>query len=146
MGAWTGLGALMLVAVWLPAAAQVYRWVDEKGQVHYSQTPPKSGKSQAVAPSASPAGEGNAGVSAISEYAQQGDKARTRQDQERAKAAQDKERQVARCKSARSQAAFHQQDGVLYSVDENGERRFYNDSERAAKRAEADAQVARECR
>ena len=35
--------ALILATAALPAAAQTYKWVDEKGQVNYSNTPPPSG-------------------------------------------------------------------------------------------------------
>lgn len=34
----------------LSAAAQAYRWVDEKGQVHYSQVPPPGRSAQPVGP------------------------------------------------------------------------------------------------
>lgn len=34
------LVAALLLAAALPAAAQQYRWVDEKGRVHYTDTPP----------------------------------------------------------------------------------------------------------
>jgi hypothetical protein len=34
----------------LAAGAQAYRWVDEKGQVHYSQVPPPGRSAQAVGP------------------------------------------------------------------------------------------------
>lgn len=42
------LAALLMLA--LPVAAQTYRWVDDKGQVHYSQFPPKQGTYGTVAP------------------------------------------------------------------------------------------------
>lgn len=52
--------AVALVAA-LPALApaQMYKWVDEKGVTHYSETPPPSGKGQTVPikPRASPAPE-----------------------------------------------------------------------------------------
>jgi len=37
------LAFLVLLAGWQLAVAQVYRWVDGKGTVHYSGTPPPSG-------------------------------------------------------------------------------------------------------
>ena len=36
------LGVLMLVATGTLAAAELYRWVDEKGNVEYRDTPPPS--------------------------------------------------------------------------------------------------------
>jgi hypothetical protein len=44
------LPALILALAALPAQAQVYKWVDARGQVNYSNAPPASvaGKAQAV--------------------------------------------------------------------------------------------------
>jgi hypothetical protein len=39
--------ASLLLAAW-PAAAQMYKWVDEKGVTHYSETPPADGKGTKV--------------------------------------------------------------------------------------------------
>jgi hypothetical protein len=47
------LARLLFVALALlplSAGAQAYRWVDEKGQVHYSQVPPPGRSAQAVGP------------------------------------------------------------------------------------------------
>lgn len=44
---------ILLLAIAAPAAAQVYRWVDEKGTVHYSNSPPPAGvKATVVDPDA----------------------------------------------------------------------------------------------
>jgi len=50
-----------LVAALLPAVAvaQAYRWVDDKGQVHYSQVPPPGKNAQPVGPAAPPAAAPN---------------------------------------------------------------------------------------
>ncbi len=42
---------LLLFLLPLAAAAQVYKWVDEQGQTHYSQQPPVEQKSQQINPS-----------------------------------------------------------------------------------------------
>jgi hypothetical protein len=46
--------ALALAATPLLAAAEVYRWVDDRGQVHYSQTPPKGLDAEPVGPATAP--------------------------------------------------------------------------------------------
>jgi hypothetical protein len=50
--------AVVLYGVPVLAAAQVYRWVDDRGQVHYSQTPPPGRTAQQIGapppPQASP--------------------------------------------------------------------------------------------
>src|SRR5262245_35593088 len=44
------LPALILALAAVPAQAEVFKWIDEKGQVHYSNAPPPSvaGKAQVV--------------------------------------------------------------------------------------------------
>lgn len=46
--------AVLLAAAPLLAAAQVYRWVDDRGQVHYSQVPPPGRDVQPVGPAPPP--------------------------------------------------------------------------------------------
>ena len=41
---------ILLAAAPLLAAAQAYRWVDDRGQVHYSQVPPPGRDAQPVGP------------------------------------------------------------------------------------------------
>jgi hypothetical protein len=45
--------ALLLCAAPLLASAQIYRWVDANGQVHFSQNPPSSGPYKDVTPASS---------------------------------------------------------------------------------------------
>ncbi len=45
----------LLCFITLSAPATIYRWVDENGQVVYSQTPPPSGRAETVAPPPPPA-------------------------------------------------------------------------------------------
>ncbi|MDB5985571.1 MAG: hypothetical protein JWR16_624 [Nevskia sp.] len=44
---------LLLCCAPLLASAQIYRWVDSSGQVHFSQNPPASGAYKNVTPAAS---------------------------------------------------------------------------------------------
>jgi hypothetical protein len=46
--------AIVLAAAPLLAAAQVYRWVDDRGQVHYSQVPPPGRDAQPIGPPPAP--------------------------------------------------------------------------------------------
>jgi hypothetical protein len=40
--------SLMLVLAMTPGGAAVYRWVDDKGVTHYSETPPPDKKAKEV--------------------------------------------------------------------------------------------------
>ena len=42
--------ALLLCSLPLAASAQIYKWTDANGQVHFSQNPPKVGEYQDVTP------------------------------------------------------------------------------------------------
>lgn len=42
--------ALLLCSLPLAASAQIYKWTDANGQVHFSQNPPKEGNFQDVTP------------------------------------------------------------------------------------------------
>ncbi|HEY8622319.1 MAG TPA: DUF4124 domain-containing protein, partial [Casimicrobiaceae bacterium] len=46
--------ALLLALVVPVASAQVYKWVDEKGRVHYGEKAPAGSKPSAVKPPAAP--------------------------------------------------------------------------------------------
>lgn len=52
---------LLSIAICLPgmALAQVYRWVDPQGQVHYTQTPPRGQNAAIVAPPPPPSASPN---------------------------------------------------------------------------------------
>ncbi|MCI0749902.1 MAG: DUF4124 domain-containing protein, partial [Nevskiales bacterium] len=49
-------GLVLFLLAFLPfvCAAQIYRWVDGKGQVHYTQTPPKDRSYEQVGPAPPP--------------------------------------------------------------------------------------------
>jgi hypothetical protein len=39
-GYWLNLGLLLIITLWLvPALAGVYKWTDEQGNVHYTDSP-----------------------------------------------------------------------------------------------------------
>jgi hypothetical protein len=46
--------ALLLLSLPLTAAAQIYKWTDANGQVHYSQNPPAQGNYKDVSPDLPP--------------------------------------------------------------------------------------------
>jgi len=50
---------LIVAMLPLAAGAQVYRWVDDRGQVHYSQVPPKGRDAQPVGAAPPPAASPN---------------------------------------------------------------------------------------
>lgn len=90
----TLLLAALIVAAPFPALAEIYRWVDAQGRVHYTQTPPPDRPAETVRPAAPPAGGGDNG---LKQYAEQLDKSRSEQEGKRAEADVAKRQQAARC-------------------------------------------------
>jgi hypothetical protein len=134
----------LLLALAVPAAsAQVYKWVDEKGRVHYGEKPPPGSKSSAVKP---PAAAPNAPAKSPDLQSQELDfrgRQIKRKDDE-ARQAHDAANREAICNNAKERLALAEQ-AVLFRL-EKGERVFFSD---AAQKAEIEARraaVARYCR
>jgi len=120
----------------LGAHAQVYKWVDEKGRTHYSETPPPDSKSAtkvdtgpAVAPAT--AGKDNWKQKEMdskrrSIETQQADEAARR------RAANDEQVQKGRCRSAQRDLQILEMQAPIYHVNERGEKVYLEDRERPA--------------
>jgi len=89
--------AALIAAAPFPAPAEIYRWVDEQGRVHYTQTPPPDRPAATVRPAAPPAGGGDNG---LKQYAEQLDKRRGELQKQQAEAAAAKQQRAARCAEA----------------------------------------------
>jgi len=90
----TLLLAVLIVAAPFPVLAEIYRWVDAQGRVHYTQTPPPARPAETVRPAAPPAGGGDNG---LKQYAEQLDKQRMEQQKQQAEAETEKQQRAARC-------------------------------------------------
>jgi hypothetical protein len=132
-----------------PAAAQtMYKWVDEKGVTHFSETPPPGDRKAAkVTPKVTPSGNPSA-------YDPQGWKAREAeskklrvdrglQDQSNAK---DRERRAAACDRARSRIAFLQNTHRIHRDNPDGTRTFLDDAQREVEIERSREAAAEYCR
>ena len=140
---------LLLCALALPSAfaQQMYKWVDEKGVTHYSETPPPEGAKGAakievktVTPNRAPSDNWREREAQSKERrAKQGiqdEQARMKEDSQRAN----------NCRRAQRQADTMNHPGGVYRLDEKGERVFMEDKERSAKLEEAREDIAKYCR
>lgn len=96
--------ALLLILLPVLASAEMYRWVDKDGLVHYTQTPPAGFDAKAIAPAPPPSA--NPGVESIRKFDQSavkaaGDSAKKQDDAERLRVEQE-----AACKQAQERIAF----------------------------------------
>jgi len=124
--------ALLLFAT--TSLAQVYKWVDEDGQIHFSQFPPNEAEQTEQV-------DINVGTSASTEEAKkrlQEQRERLLKDsierglseEERMRAMADAEDQQKRCEQAREQLTTLQTGGRVFTSNEAGERNYLDEKKR----------------
>ena len=132
-----GFAVLLCVCGLLAAPAalasnDLYKWVDEKGVVHYSDKPPagKSGQKLNVAPQ--PPLEGRTPKRERGWQEQQQDANERRYQEEKDQKEAQKEARAAeqKCLQARSALASLKQERPLYRMGQDGERIYLEDEER----------------
>ena len=155
------LGLALCVA--LPAAAQMYKWVDSDGKVKYSDTPPPSNvKTERLRiPAHAPDGPAAAPKGAAQkDAAKTGPKSPAEQEQafrkrqaDAAKAEQAEEQKEAQakakeenCKRAKAALATLELGGRQQRIDEKGERVFLTDQEIAQSTAQARQEASAACK
>ena len=116
----------------LAVAAQVYKWVDEKGVTHYSESPPPDGKAGKI--EIKPQGEA---VAPATDWKQKEEAARQQRIQKQQSERQQDDQsqnQVAvrrnRCREAQRQLVIVQLPRPVFSVNEKGEKVYLEDKER----------------
>ncbi|HBA32769.1 MAG TPA: hypothetical protein DCZ12_01385 [Gammaproteobacteria bacterium] len=137
----------LLLSIPLLASAQVYKWTDENGQVHYSQPPPPEPRQvEAVALPKSPPDEVtkarlNKIVEGVNERRE--DRMQTNADGEEAV---ERRKQIeAFCKQARKQKTLLQSQTPVSAQQADGTLLNISDEERAERLHTLDAQLAEFC-
>jgi hypothetical protein len=140
---------LSIVAV--PAAAQVYKWVDDKGVTHYGERPPQGKDARALEsrPAASPPPPATSPGSGAQDW--QAKEQDLRRRRVAAEQAEDRQKQQDKatatwCSQARDQLKQLQAAGSVYHLNDKGERVFQSDAERNATLARYEQQIAQHCR
>jgi hypothetical protein len=141
--------ALFLLVALLPlaAGAQVYRWVDDKGQVHYTQVPPPGAKTRELAPP--PPASAAPNQESLNQGLQDAVKAEPKVREEAAKTAEAAAQREQQCRQAREQLAFMDSMGGrrrMTTTDEQGNMSRASDEQVSARRAELEALAASACR
>lgn len=98
---------LFLVALPVAASAQVYRWKDASGRVHYSQVPPPGADARQLAPPPPVSAAPN--QDALNKSLQDAAKAEPKAREAAAKAAEEQASRQRECQSLREQIAFMDQ-------------------------------------
>ncbi len=142
---------LSLLLASAPASAEIVKWVDSQGKVHYGDQPPASAKNpQPMNIKNQPGTPGGTGAQkSVAEQEQEFRKRRMETDDAEKKAAEEKAQADAakqNCAAARSNLKTLQ-DGVrLTRYNEQGERVFLDDAERAQAMADAQRAVSEWCK
>ncbi len=144
------LCAGLLCGLSTPAAAQLYKWVDANGQTHYSDKVPPDAKARAQqmeAPAAAAAGQPSA-----SDWQARDNEFRKRQAEREnneslaaAKKKQDADKRAQACQDARHSVSDIQGGVRLYRYNDQGERVFIDDNERATLLQKSQQSVANNC-
>lgn len=140
---------LGLILSWpLLGAAQVYRWVDEKGKVHYTQTPPPEGKAKGSVKEVPPAPPPSlGGAPSLGDYAKKLQTEREEREQAQAKVDQAAQRLQQNCAAAKQRKAFLDRfDGRMFNMQEDGGREAWTPERYAAEKAQIDAAIAENCK
>jgi len=144
------LGAGILIAA-SAMGANVYRWIDDAGMVHYADTPPEGVEAELVEVESKPTDR--AQMTRSREATQAREKADAIRQAENAsrnseEAANQQELQKARadlCVKARERYQVYINNRRLYRELENGEREWYSDEEVEAARESARKSVEEFC-
>ena len=146
------IGLLLFLVLTPQSFAEIYKWVDKEGNVHYGQIPPgedtqKIGESTSKQdPKTPPPSQDK--TSRINQLAEELEKDQQKATEAKTKAAEEEKRQAMKIENCkRSQTNFNtiNQGGRMYEVDPSGERHYWSDSERAAKLSNAQADVDKWC-
>ena len=142
--------ALLLAAVLCAGAAHaqsMYKWVDEKGVTHFSDTPPPDGAKNATKIEVKTTQPDRPMVDNWRQRDIESRQLRAKQGVEEEKARQEEEAQrPKRCSNAKSRYDQLTSPKNLYRLDNKGERVFMEEKERAAELASAKEDMARYCR
>lgn len=136
---------LILLLVLCPglAGAEIYRWTDSEGRVHFGQQPRSGAERVEVKPQVIERDQATrdreAGTARFFQAR------REEQAQAAEKAAEARAQEAQRCSEWRQQRERLDRARLFYRNDEQGERQFYSDAEVAAARRKLDTLISDGC-
>lgn len=127
---------VFVVQVGAVAAAEVYRWTDDNGQVHFSQRPPPRDAERLDVPGGAPGPAADPEAAARRARQQRlletYEYERGRREQQDAEAAEARERDARRCREVQRRWRLLAHPGPVYFKDADGDRDYLDDARRAA--------------
>jgi hypothetical protein len=143
------MSSALLLAGGAPNAAQMYKWVDKDGKVHYTQTPPPSTAAASVksvsiaAPVPDPTTLGNTQnlVKATSEQDKKNQEAANKAAQD----AQKKQEQQKQCDAARQQLQSFQDTRRIAIPDKDGNPQYYSGDDKLKQEQQLQDLITKNC-
>lgn len=132
----TWMGLLLVLWAGTALAGGVYKWVDANGGVHFGERPPPGAQSQEMPMQVAPIAPSNDDEAARDEKRQKLLNAFDQdQAQQQAQAQQQKQQEAVRarnCAIARDRLRGLTDSNRIYTLNADGTRHYYNDSQRSA--------------
>jgi hypothetical protein len=129
-----------------PVAAEVYKWIDEDGKVHYGDRPDNNSAEEIKLKKAP---ERDTGLAERRETQKKMldiyQEERVEKQEQLTKLKEEQELRKANCQTARKTLAKIKSVRYLFKKEENGERRIFSDDERTAAEQKVAMQVERWC-
>lgn len=136
---------LLFCVLLLPglAAAEIYRWTDAQGRVHFGERPPAGAEQIEVKPQV--VERDDATRERETRAAKVFDARRQEQAQAASEAAEQRARRDTECRRLRSDLAQIERGGRYFTETAQGERVYYSDDEIATARRRLQAQITERC-
>jgi len=142
------VAALAATAWSIAHADEVYRWVDQDGYVHYSQTPPAATGVNARKVDITPLAPDPVSPQYQSDLAQFVQQKNTDEQAAEKQAAQDEQKKARihkACDARRAQLQLLRQSGRVFTVDAQGERKYIADPDRAQQEQQLQDEIGEYC-
>ncbi|MBL4797401.1 MAG: DUF4124 domain-containing protein [Oleispira sp.] len=130
------LTLILMVCGSLSAVADIYRWVDDNGNIQFSDRPASGKKSETIEIDTTRNSYGGGDVlnrqSDLLDRYQKQDQQAQKNKQQAALEKENQKRLKSKCLRAKDQLARYER-GSLYTLDEQGERIYYSEEKRTQK-------------
>jgi hypothetical protein len=143
----TGLAIILLIITNIYVdAADVHRWTDELGKVHFGDRPPASGvETETVGSTGDASNQPDASAADTrdrqAEYLEGLRRERAKKEEDEAKAAAERKRRAHNCKVARGRLETYKRASAVFTYNNKGERVYYDKKKREAAISRARKQV-----
>jgi hypothetical protein len=139
---------LVLTLVSAVATAEVYKWVDADGNVHYGDRPPATGVvPRSMSLPAEPAKDADHEQRSLKQHRllEAFEAERSERDRAEAETAAARRKRTQECEKARRDLVGFERASIVYTSDESGARIYMNDEERREAAVEARVWIGEHC-